>query len=156
MALEEEIINLIATDKIYVPISSMGGKLERLRPKLAKQINLSEHNNNFTGKRVYARIESEDKKSAKNMREGIEKFKREFPEQGEILEKYIEEERTKKETHFYFGTNPECRLTTEDYLAVMKTMGFTEFSAIRLYPELLETSRALSRKRNEERSVLIG
>jgi len=156
MTLEKEIIDLISADRIYITISSMHGKLEKLRPKLAKSIDLREYDNDFIGERVYARIVSEDKKRAKKLRKGIEKFKKEFPEQGEILERYIQEERTKRETHLYFGTNPECKLTKEDYLNVMKTIGFTDFSAIRLYPELLETSRVLSKKRNEERSLLIG
>ena len=156
MTLEEEIIDLISADRMYIAISSMDGKLKRLRPKLAGCIDLKEYNNNFIGERVYARIVSEDKKSAREVREGIEKFKKEFPEQGETLEKYIKEQRTKRERYLYFGTNSECKLTKEDYLNVMKSMGFTDFSAIRLYPELLETSRALSKKRNKERSLLIG
>lgn len=153
---EEGIIKVISADRMYIAISSLDGKLKRLRPKLAKGIDLRKYKNNFVGERVHARIVKEDKKSARGMREGIEKFKEEFPKEGKILERYISEERIKKEKHFYFGTNERCKLTTEDYLDVMRDLGFTEFSAIRLYPELLETSRALAKKRDEERSILIG
>ena len=71
--------------------------------------------------------------------------------------KYIEEERSVREDHFYFGVNNGCRLTADDYLGVMIGLGFTETTARRLYPELIETSRKMSRRRKEEeRSVLIG
>jgi len=154
--LEREIIQLIATDRLYIPISSMGGKLERARPKIAKRINLKEHENNFIGERAYARIESEDRKKAKGIKEGIEKFKEKFPKYGKILEGYIEEKRALSERHLYFGTMPNCKLTDKDYLKVMTDLGFNEGTAKSLYPELMDISRKLSRKRDEERSILIG
>ena len=41
-------------------------------------------------------------------------------------------------------------------MGVMKSLGFTEAISRDLYPELMEVSRKLSRKRDEERSVMIG
>lgn len=156
MTIEKQVIELIATDRIYVPISSMGGKLDRARPKLGKGIDLSEYDNNFTGERVHARVEEEDRKKARGLKAGIAKFSEEFPKYGKILKGYIEGERSLSETHLYFGMNPECKLTAEDYVTVMTNLGLSEHTAIRLYPELMEVSRNLSRKRDEERSVLIG
>jgi hypothetical protein len=55
--------------------------------------------------------------------------------------------------------NAGKKLTAEDYLGVMENLGFSETSARNLYPELIEVSRNLSRRKarkDEERSILIG
>ena len=152
--LEKQIINLVATDRIDMPISSMSGKLKRQKPKLAKAINLDD--NKYVGERVYANLVEEDRKKARGMREGIELFKSYHPKYGEILEKYISEEREVKENHLYFGVNPGCRLTADDYMNVMTALGFSETTAVSLYPELMNVSRKLTRARDEERSIMVG
>ena len=38
--LEDQIIDLVAVDRIFVPISSLDAKLKKMRPKLAKAIHL--------------------------------------------------------------------------------------------------------------------
>ncbi len=154
--LERQIIELIATDRIDVPISSMSGKFKRIKPKLGKAINLSEYDNKFIGERIYARIEENNTEKARGMKEGIEKFSEKYPREGKILRGYIEEQRKDREINLYFGMNEGCRLTEEDYLGVMTNLRFTETTSKRLYPELMEISRKISRKRQEERSVLIG
>lgn len=154
MSTERQILELIATDRVYIPVSSIDGKLKRQRPKIAKDIELPE--GEFESDRVYARIETEDKMKARGMREGTQKFSEEFPRYGKILEGMIEEQRVHRETHLYFGTQPGARITADDYIGVMTNLGFTETTARSLYPELMEVSRNLSRKREEERSVLIG
>ncbi len=154
--LEGQIIEIIATDRIDVPISSMSGKLKRAKPKLAKAVNLGEYEGNFEGDRVYARIEDEDKSKARGMREGIEVFSEKFPRYGKILNGIIEEHRVRRESHLYFGMYEGCRMTTGDYLGVLTNLGFSEGMAKKLYPELIDISRNLSRKRCEERSILVG
>ena len=156
MEIEKKILNLIATDRISVPINSIGGKLYRARPNLASAIGL-DTGASFEGDRCHARVVSEDKSKARGMRRGIEKFSEAHPKYGRILEGYIQEERTNSEVHFYFGMNEGRNLTSDDYLSVMTNLGFTRHTASRLYPELMEISRNLARKRNgAERSVLIG
>ncbi|MEK6846863.1 MAG: hypothetical protein AABY16_01705 [Nanoarchaeota archaeon] len=152
---ERQIIELIATDRIDIPISSMSGKLKRQKPKLAEAIDLGGRSR-YNGERVYARVESEDREKARGMREGVEEFSRKFPQYGKILDGIIEEKRVERETHLYFGIQEGRRLTADDYMGVMQNLGFTESTARSLYPELMEISRNLSRKRDEERSVLIG
>ncbi len=154
--LERQIISLIAADRIDIPISSMSGKLKRLKPKMAKQIDLQEYGNRFEGERVYARVGELETEKARGMKEGIETFSMMYPRYGAVLNGLIEEKRIEREVNMYFGVNPGCRLTSEDYLGVMKNLGFSESGARDLYPELMEVSRNLSRKRNEERSILIG
>ena len=155
MELERQIIELIATDRIDIPISSMSGKLKRQKPKIAVGIDL-EGRSKYNGERVYARIEHEEKEKARGMREGVEEFERKFPQYGKILNGIIEEKRVERETHLYFGIQEGRRLTADDYMGVMQNLGFTESTARSLYPELMEISRNLSRKRDEERSVMIG
>jgi len=154
--LERQIIELIATDRIDVPISSMSGKLKRQKPKIGQAIDLSEYDGNFEGNRVYARVGGEDRMKARGMSAAIEEFAEQYPRHGEILQGMIAEERVVRESHLYFGVNPGCKLTAEDYVGVMQNLGFTEATARSLYPELMNVSRKISRKRDEERSVLIG
>ncbi|MEK6915758.1 MAG: hypothetical protein AABW89_04430 [Nanoarchaeota archaeon] len=155
MELERKIIKLIATDRIEIPISSMSGKLKRQKPKIAEDIDLDKKSR-YSGERCYARIESEDIQKARGMRDGIDEFAKRYPKYGTILNGLIEEKRTERETHLYFGINEGCRLTDADYIGVMQDLGFTEAGARNLYPELMHVSRNLSRKRDEERSILIG
>ena len=154
--IEQQVIDLIATDRIYRPISSMGGKLKRKRPKLARAIDLGDEVR-FESDRVYARLDDTDRMKSRTMKEAVAKFKDNFPRYGEILNGYIEEQRAIRETNLYFGTNEGKRLTSDDYVRVMTDMGFSEKGARDLYPELMDVSRNLARKRNEkERSILIN
>jgi len=153
---ESRVLELIATDRIDIPVSSMSGKLKRRKPKIAEAVGLFEDGDEFNSDRVYARVEQTDKMKARGMKEGIEKFSDEFPRHGKILKGYIEEQRAKSETHLYFGMQNGRKLTADDYIGVMKDLGFSEQAARSLYPELMSVSRNLARKRDEERSILIG
>jgi len=153
--LEQRVKELVAMDRIYRPLSSMAHKLEKRRPKLARTIDLSEHDGSYVGERFYARLETDDKHKAKGMKEGIAKFVKNFPREGKILEGYIAEQRKLTETQLYFGVNEGCKLTADDYMNVMADLGFSPTGAKRLYPELMNVSRNLARKRKEtERSIL--
>ncbi len=154
--IERQLIEIIATDRIDKPISSMSGRLKRAKPKLAGAIDLVS-GNSFEGERTYARVETSNRNKARGMRAGIDKFIENHPREGAILEGYIAEQRVASETHLIFGMYDGCRITSEDYMGVMKNLGFTESTAKNLYPELMEISRNLARKRDEvERSILIG
>jgi hypothetical protein len=123
--LERRVIQLVAADRFDIPVSSMSGKLKRMKPKLAKNILGQAEQMHHYGERVFAYTEQEDKDKAKGMREGVEEFKQEFPKYGQILEGKIQEKRAVRETHLYFGMQPGKRLTGQDYLAVMNDLGFT-------------------------------
>lgn len=152
--LERQVIELVAADRIFVTTSSMNNKLTRQRVKLAQAITIPE--GNYAGERVFAKIDDEDCMKARGMKEGIEEFEKRHPEYGSELRGLIEEKRMEREVHLYFGINPGCRLTADDYLGVMGSLGFTEAQARNLYSPLIETSRALAKKRDETRSVMIG
>lgn len=152
---ERQLINLIAADRIYVPISSLDGKLKRMRPRLAKAVDMPD--TFFEGERVYARVQDNSVQQSKGMRAAINEFSAKFPEYGIILEGMIAEKRETKETALCFGVNPGCKLTAQDYMEVMTNLGFNERNAIRVYPELMDASRKLSKARDYgERSILIG
>ena len=157
MNIERQIIELIATDRIDRPISSMSGKLKRAKPKLGKGIDLSNYEGNFEGDRVYAKINDRDQMKARGMRDGIDVFSEAYPRHGKILNGMIEEKRASKEKHIYFGMHEGCRLTSDDYMGVMSGLGFTETTSRGLYKELMDISHKMARKRGESgRSVLIG
>lgn len=155
--LERKILNLIATDRIEIPISSLGGKLYRQKPKLGKSIDLSELEDNYDGERCYARIEDIDLQKSRTLRNAVNEFSEEYPKYGAILEEKIKEKRWVKELHLYFGMQEGARVPATDYIEVMKNLGFTEATAKRFYPELMNITRKISKKRKDaERRIIIG
>jgi len=153
--LERQIIKLNAMDRIEIPVSSLSGKLKRMKPKFAGSLDLP--NGKYLGERVYARFDREDgTEKARTMREAVDWFAKEHPTYGKILNDMIDETRESKDISVYFGVNEGCRLTAEDYVGVMVDIGFTETQAMNLYEPLMDVSRKMSRARDEERSVLIS
>jgi len=155
MSAEEHLIKLIATDRIEIPISSASGRLKRQKKPLA-QAAAEEFKVRFQGERTYARIVEKDEMKARTMKEGVEEFEKRHPKYGEMLRGIIAEERAKKEKHLYFGMYEGCRITADDYREVMTNLGFTPAMAEQLYPALMDVSRKISKKRDEERSIMIG
>jgi len=154
--LERQLIDIVAWDRIDRPISSMSGKLKRGKPKMAQSVDLDQYKGSYDGDRVWARIDDTDKQKAKGMKEGVEKFSAQFPKYGKILGGYIEEQRTVREQYLVFGMQEGCKITADDYMGVMEDLGFTPATAKGLYPELMDISRKLAKKRDEtERSILI-
>lgn len=153
--IERKIIELIATDRIDKPISSMSGKLKRRKPKLAKALDM-EVGESFDGERVYAKVQQQERMMARGIRGGIEKFRKEYPRYAAILEGMIAEERVAREVYLYFGVKEGKRLSSEDYISVLMDLGFTEATARNLYPELIKISRDLAKKREEkERAIML-
>ena len=154
-ALERKIIALVAMDRIGIPIKSMAGKVDRQKPKLARDIDMP--GRSYSGERVYARIKIDDTtQKARTMSEAVNEFAEKYSRHGKILKGLIEEKRQAKESNLYFGINAGCRLTANDYLSVMENLGFSGKYAENLYQDLMTVSRNLSKKREEERSILIG
>lgn len=153
---EQYVIRLIAMDRLEIPISSLSGKLKREKPKFAQTIPMPE-SGRYNGERVYARVESEDLLKARKLKEAVADFTKKYPNPGKILQGMIAEQRQSRETHMYFGVREGCKLTADDYMGVMKDLGFSEVRAKDLYPELMKVSQNIRKKRQEaERRVLIG
>ncbi len=152
--IERKIIELIATDRIDIPISSMSGKLKRRKPKIAQGIYFD--SKRYNGERVFASFDSKDHMKARGVKEGIEKFEENFPKYAKILKGYIEEQRSIRENYLIFGMKEVCLVTADDYMGVMQNLGFTQATSERLYPELMNISRKLKRKRDEgNRKILL-
>ncbi len=154
--MESKIIELIARDRIEIPLSSMDQKLRRTRLSLGKEIANEVRSDAYEGERAFAYVETEDRDKARGMTEAVKEFAEEHPKYGEILKGKIAEKRVQREEHLYFGMNPEKRITGEDYLGVMKDLGITPAVATPLYSELMNVSRKLQKARNESRSVIVG
>jgi hypothetical protein len=152
--LERQVIELVATDRFSITTSSIDRKLSRRRPELARAIELP--GRSYSGERVYARVVDEEGMKARGMKEAINVFCDRHPQYGKELRGLIAEQRTLTEPTLYFGMQAGCRLTSADYLGVMQNLGFTELQAKALYEPLIETSRSLARKRDEERSIVLG
>ncbi len=153
---EAQLLQLIATDRIEIPVSSMSGKLKRQKPKIASSVNIEAFDGQrFEGERTYARLEETDREKARGMKEGIQEFTRQFPTYGAKLQVLIDEKRTERERHLYFGMQPGKRIATTDYMGVMESLGFSPAIAEGMYNALIEASRKISKARDEERSVMV-
>lgn len=154
---EEQIIGLIAKDRLSIPLSSLYQKVKNRKKKdsegLAKSLTLDDR---FETSRVYAYIEDEDKMKARRMSEAVAEFQTKYPAAGADLQSIIEEKRMSSERHLYFGVHNGARLTTDDYVGVMRSLGLTEQVARNLYPDLINVSRKLANAREESRSILVG
>ncbi len=156
---EKQIVTLIAMDRLCIPLSSMYQKVKKKRKSEAKGLAalIGElEDSEFEGERTYAYVGKEDHEKARGMKEAVAEFKIQYPAEGEVLQQMINEKRKKAEEHLYFGINQGKRLTTDDYVTVMQSLGLSEQVARNLYPDLLNVSRKLAQAREEERSVLIG
>lgn len=157
--MEEQIIALIAHDRLEIPLSSMYQKIKRAKQRDAKNLALSvkvTDSHEFEGSRAYAYVDKENKEKARGMKEAIKQFSTEYPQHGAILEEMIKEKREIAEEHMYFGVQTGCRLTTEDYIAVLCSTGLSESTAKAMYPDLINVSRKLAKEREEERSIIVG
>jgi hypothetical protein len=152
--LERQVIDLIAADRIFMATSSMDNKLKRIRPKLARAVDLT--GNRYSGERVFANLENEEGSKARGMKYAIDEFSRRHPNYGAELRGLVAEQRIFAEPTLYFGMQEGRRLTADDYLGVMANLGFTETQSRALYGPLLDTSRSLAKKRDETRSIVLG
>jgi len=157
MTNEQSVLELIAMDRLEMPLSSMYQKIKNSKKQQAQiVVSALGRNKSYEGDRVNASIEKEDKERARGMKEAVAEFAKEFPKYGRILHGKIAEKRVKSEKHLYFGMNDSCKLTSDDYMSVMTSIGLSEATARSLYPDLMEISRKLAKKKQEDRSVIVG
>ena len=153
--MERKILELIAADRLDIPLSSMDQKVRRIRMDKGREI-ADSIDGRFLGERVYARVVDEDKEKARGMKEAIAEFEQEYPKYGAVLRGKIAEKRILREKHLYFGVNEGRRLTSDDYMGIMTNLGLTPAVAASLYPDLMDISRKLAKARQEERSIIVG
>ena len=156
MKYESKIIELIALDRLNIPLSSMEQKIRRGRLSEAKNIAGMVGYEGFETDRVFAYVKEDESQKARGMRDAINEFSNEFPKYGEILRGKIAEKRAVKKDNLYFGVQEDSRLTKNDYMTAMESIGFTDHMSHRMYPILMEVSRNLKQKRNENRNIIVG
>ena len=153
--IEQKVLRLIALDRLHAPVSSMEGKFKRRQEKIANSIELEK--SGYRGERVHAKIVVEDQLKTRRIGDAVAEFCEKYPEEGKILTQIIEDERSESETHLYFGMNTACKLTAEDYIAIMMDLGMSEAQARALYQPLMDYSRTLAKQRQEgDRSLTLG
>jgi len=157
MTNEQSVLELIAMDRIEIPLSSLYQKIKRDKKGQANQVvaQLGDKTK-YNGERSNAYLVDEDKEKARGMKEAVVEFADEFPKYGKILAGKIAEKRVKTEKHLYFGINEGCKLTGDDYIAVMTSLGLSESTARSLYPDLMELSRKLAKRQGEKRRIIVG
>lgn len=154
--LEDMLVQIVAVDRVYKPIASIDGKLKRKREKLVKGFPM-ESGENYKGERVYARVEEDETMKARGMAEAVTEFSEKFPQYGKILQGMIAEQRVVREKNLVFRMQEGKIIPAKDYIGVLLDLGFTQTTAENLYPELIDISRKLARKREEvERVIMIG
>jgi len=147
---------LIASDIIYRPLKSLGEKGLRRLDKTAGEISDLLKDEEEIGERVFAKIEKKDEEKARTLREGINAFKKRYPQYGEILENMIAEKRTKSNRYLTFGLREGFKLGEEDYVRVMMDLGFDRREAS-FYPHIIAISERLKKaKVQAQRRILLS
>ncbi len=153
--IEKYIRNMVALDILSKPLSSLGGKAERRRDKNAKEISDLIKEKEY-GERIFARIEKRDEEKARTLREGIDVFNKEYSKYGIILEGMIKETRIQSNKYLIYGVQKGYSLGSEDYIRVMKDLGFERETACAMYPHLKEVSAKMGKANElEERLILL-
>ena len=148
---------LIASDILYRPLKSLGEKGLRRLDKTAGEISDLLKDEEEIGERVFAKIEKKDEEKARTLREGINAFKKRYPQYGEILENMIAEKRTKSNRYLIFGLREGFKLGEEDYVRVMMDLGFDRREASSVYPHVIAVSERLKKaKVQAQRGILLS
>ncbi len=155
--LEKRVRRLIAADISYRSLKSLGEKgIRRLNKRAQEIVELLEEEESMD--RFHAGIrETEEEKSSRTLRQGIDAFTEEHPRYGKILEGLIAETRLQKNRHLIYRLNPGYNLSEEDYVQIIVDLGFERREASAIYPHILAISERLKKAdEQKERSILIG
>jgi len=148
---------LVASDITYRPLKGFGERGVRRLEKTAKEISVLLKEGEETGDRIFARIEKRDEEEARTIRQGIDAFKKEYPEMGEILESKITEKRMKNNKYLVYGLQTGFKLGEEDYLRAMMDLGVDRRVASSLYPHTIAISEMLKKAAEQaQRRILVS
>jgi len=155
---QEKIVRkLVAINNLKVPLSSLYQKAKKIENEFALGIQNYVLQKADFGNSIQAFVEDEEKQKARGMREGISEFEKQFPRYGRILNGLIEEKRTEREIYLKYGLNDGYTLADSEYVSVMRDIGLSDSEAAHVFPELMNASYRLQKKKKEGlRSILIG
>ena len=153
--LENRVRRLIAADITYRVLKGLGEKGIRRLNKRAKEIvdllDMGGQNDRF-----YVEIQKIEDEKARTMKEGINAFKKQYPNYGKILEGLIAEKRIKRNKNLVYSLNEGYKLAEEDYVQVMVDLGFDRREASSMYPHILTISGRIGKAdEHKERTILL-
>ena len=155
--IEKSVRWLVSSDILYRPLKSLGEKGLRRLDKTAKEISDLLKEGEEIGERVFARVKREDEEKARTLREGINAFKKKYPQYGEILEGMIAEKRERSNKYLTYGLQKDFKLGEEDYIRVMMDLGFERREASAVYPHIIAVSERLGKaKAQAQRRILVS
>lgn len=147
---------MIAYDVVGRPFDSLGSKSKRRWEKMSKTIVELLGQGEEIGDRVIVGVEERDEDKARTTNEGIEEFKKKYPEYAKKLEDEIDKARRVKNKYLNYGLNNNRFISQEVYIGVMKDLGFKESEAHAWYPHIKDISERLKKpKETDARTILI-
>jgi hypothetical protein len=155
--IEKNIEDLVAYDTIKSLYSSFSQRAERREKELAYGVynRIAKDEKIPKDANVSASIEYLTEGKARGMKEGIEEFKKKYPDYGKILEGLIEEKRDKKEIYLNFGIMGK-ELPNAAYLRIFRDLGITPEDAHKVFSTVEIFESIKKRKQTDsERSLLI-
>lgn len=154
---ENHVRYIVASDILQKVFSSLVSKEKRRRGKRVSLVVELLRQKAEVGDRVIAYTEErpEDRK-ARTLRGAIDEFKLIHPRLGKELEELIQQTRREQNEYLVFALEPDYKLGEEDYIGVLRDLGFNTRRAMALYPHILEISEKLKKaSEQKERSILI-
>lgn len=153
--IEKYVRHMVALDVLGKPFKTLGDRAWRRENKLAKMIADCLIEKYDVGERVFVEVEKIDEEKARTLREGVEAFKKEFPRYGKILEEMIKGRRIRKNKYLRYGLNEDFVLGSEDYISVMKDLGFEREEACAVYPHIKVISERLGKSKEQSKRLIL-
>lgn len=151
--LETNIRYLVACNILEKPLSSLYQKAKKLKFPYAEE-SASLIREGISAERVIATIDTKEEEiRSRSMRAAVNEFKTEHPRLGEKLERMIQEKRASKSEVLVYAIEPDFNLGTEDYVRVMKDLGFSRELANATYPHLKEISDNIERAKKKNKHL---
>jgi len=155
---ERAVRDLIALNDLDTVFSSFHQKLDKIEKDYAQGAANYVKQKAQPGNSITARLEVEKElKKARVTRAAINKFKKDYPKYGGLLEGYIGEDRWENENYLAYCLNEGYKISVSEYITILRKVGFAEEEAMRFCPDLISISERLREKKEEGlRKILIG
>src|SRR3989344_3879475 len=141
--LEQAVENMVAFKVITSTTGSISDRAKRKLEAFGSEVydRLKEDQKVSEDAVVEARIRWEDKMVAKGMKLGIQEFKQQYPQEGEVLQQIIDTHRGARRAYIDFNAREE--LPQDFYLDVIKSFGLTPRQAIKVYEAVMTLQESL-------------
>ncbi|MBI2046707.1 hypothetical protein HYT26_00890, partial [Candidatus Pacearchaeota archaeon] len=100
--------------------------------------------------------EKPEEMKARTQNEGIDEFCKKYPQYGKILNGLIEEKRMGRCNYLVYRLKEGYKLSEEDYVKVIRDLGFDEREAAAIYSHILSYSERVGKAgESNERTILL-